>query len=100
MSSISKIAVPLIGFGGVICAAAMLLASPAHADTYDVCEYLDARPSVAGVEDLIAMGMTGNGWTPEYTGKFIADQVFDNCPRHTIELRAFIAKWSPTGRQV
>lgn len=33
MSSISKIAVPLMGFGGVIAAASMLLAAPTHADS-------------------------------------------------------------------
>lgn len=82
--------------------AATVLAPTASADTYDVCAYLDDRPSVAGVEDLMAMGMTGNGWTPEYTGEFVAKTIIEQCPRHTIELRAFIAKWVPKsgGRQV
>lgn len=69
----------------------------ARADTYDVCEYLDARPTVAGVEDLIAMGITGNHWSAEHSGKFVADQIVDYCPRHTIELKAFINKWVPKG---
>lgn len=82
-------------------AAAVVLAPTASADTYDVCAYLDARPTVAGVEDLIGMGITGNGWTPEATGEFVAKTIIQECPRHTIELKAFIAKWTqPGGRQV
>lgn len=88
-----------IAVGGLIGAGLMAIPA-ARADTYDVCAYLDARPSVGGVEDLIGMGITGNGWTPEYTGKFVAEQVIDFCPRHTIELQAFIDKWAPKGRVV
>lgn len=73
-------------------AAAILFATPARAD-YTVCDYLDMRPTPAGVEDLIGMGVVGNEWTPEYTGKFIADQVITYCPRHLLTLQAFLNKW-------
>lgn len=69
-----------------------IAAPEAKADVF-VCPYLDAHPTVAGVEDLLGIGMAVNGWSPEYTGKFVVNEVVNNCPRHLLTLEDFIAKW-------
>ena len=70
----------------------LFFAPAANADVL-VCPYLDAHPSVAGVEDLAGIGITVNGWTPEMVGEFIWSEVNNNCPRHLLTLQAFALKW-------
>lgn len=76
------------------------IAAPDAGADIMVCSYLDARPTVAGMEDLLGIGITINGWTPEYTGKFVANQIINNCPRHLIVMQEFINKWQYNGRYV
>ena len=71
--------------------------TPAQAAEYgsgqnEVCAYLDARPNVAGVEDLIGIAVH-NGMTGYDAGTVIAQAVVNYCPRHLPTLDAYIAKW-------
>lgn len=79
---LTALSAALIGMG--------VLAAPAQADGVDVCDYLDAHPNVYGVEDLIAMGLMGNGMSPEQLGAFLFNEVNTYCPRHLLTLRAAV----------
>lgn len=78
----------------------LMQAAIAHAEPVEVCAYLDAHPSVAGIEDLAAMGIYGNGWTDQQVGTFIGQQIATYCPRHGFELQAFVDKWRSKRRVV
>jgi hypothetical protein len=71
----------------------LFFATPAHAVT--VCDYLDANPTVAGVEDLVATGIVYNDMTPQEVGGFIRSEVDEWCPRHLLVLQEYVDKWSP-----
>lgn len=74
----------------------MFGAQVAKADVY-VCDYLDARPTIAGVEDLVAIGITQNGMTPREAGMFIGNEVRTLCPRHLLTIQMYINKWVGPG---
>lgn len=71
------------------------LAKAEKAQATDICSYLDAHPTVAGVEDLVGIGITINGMSPYETGAFIRDVVDNECPRHLVTIQMYLDKWNP-----
>jgi hypothetical protein len=59
-----------------------------------VCKTLDAYPSVAGVEGVIA-AIVNEGLTGGQAGQVVGMSVIDFCPSHLPEVQAFADKWAP-----
>lgn len=75
------IAAALVGAG-------FLIGTPVASADVTVCSYLDAVPTVAGVEDVIAILLVRNGLTPEEAGQVLYSEITNYCPRHLLTLQA------------
>lgn len=99
-----RIMLASIGIGALVGAGLMQTAIARADDRVDVCAYLDTRPTVAGVEDLMTIGLfsgiDGRKATPEQVATFVFTEVRDGCPRHLFELKAFAEKWASKTRKV
>jgi hypothetical protein len=96
----------LIGFGGLITAAAIAGTAVAKADPVTdyvvinapiVCALLSQTSTEAGVEGVI-LALHEKGLTFEQAGEVVARSVVGWCPSEMPEARAFVAKWTTAGR--
>lgn len=85
-----RITLASIAVGGIVGAGIMGI-GVARADV-TVCDYLDAHPSLADVEDLLAMGVYGNQWSSAETAQFIVAEVKADCPRHMFTLQEAVRR--------
>ncbi len=81
--------------GGVIAAGLALgVATPAHADDYEIeqaaaCITLDSYPSLGGVAGVIK-AMSDEGLTPTEIGRTLAYATHDKCPEHRSLVNRFM----------